>query len=399
MGDHFSKKIQTEKKSKVKPLAIIVIAFVCIIVIGLGTMFIINKQKEEKRQEEIVFQTKSLALAKEKRLEEERIAAEIAEQERIAAEKAEQERIAAEKAEQERIAAEKAEQERIAAEKAAAKKKAQEAARKAAEADKARAEQAKKEAALKEQQRAAEEKARLAAEKTERSKLSALIKSQELRLQAEQNEYYALMPEAIVNLPVETIMQNPELPNGCEIVSLAIVLNYLGHYVDKTMLSDLYLPKYEFRDVNKQRVGGDPNSVYCGNPRYKSGGYYCFAPPLVQAANSFMSTLDSDYRAIDATGADEAFLLSSLDAGNPVVAFTTLSMGDPVTYEPSKWIINGTNQTHVPFLNLHCVVLHGYDEEFIYIADPLKGNIKCRRSSFMSSFKGIGSRAVVFTQG
>ncbi|WMJ23931.1 C39 family peptidase [Paludicola sp. MB14-C6] len=281
----------------------------------------------------------------------------------------------------------KKEQERIAEE-----------ARKKAEEERIRKEKARLEAIRKEQQRAKEEKARLEAERKERSRLSSVIKSQEARLAEEQAEYSSLMPKAIVELPVENILQNPELPNGCEITSLAIVLNFLGLPVDKCILSDDYLPKIEFHDVNKQRVCGDPNVVYCGNPRYRSGGYYCFAAPLVKASNSILTAIQASYHGTDITGSNEQQLLSHLDAGRPVIAFTTLSMGDPVTYEPSKWIMNDNGDVHVPFLNLHCVVLYGYDEQFIYIADPLKGKIQCKRTSFMDSYQKIGSRAMVVEQ-
>ena len=39
-------------------------------------------------------------------------------------------------------------------------------------------------------------------------------------------------------LEVENIDQNPELPNGCEITSAAIVLQYLGFPVDKVTLAE-----------------------------------------------------------------------------------------------------------------------------------------------------------------
>lgn len=264
-----------------------------------------------------------------------------------------------------------------------------------AEEEQIRKEKAHLEAIWKEQQRAAEEKARLEAEIEERARLSSIINAQELRLANEQAEYISLNLEPIVNLPVKNIMQNPELPNGCEITSLAIVLNYLGYSVDKCILSDDYLPKVDFRDVNNKRVCGDPDQVYCGNPRYKSGGYYCFAQPLVIAGNKYLTEVGSKYRVTDITGSNEKQIISHLNEGRPVVAFTTLSMGDPITYEPSKWIMNDNGDVHIPYINLHCIVLYGYDDQFIYIADPLKGKIQCKRTSFFDSYYKMGSRAVV----
>ena len=44
-------------------------------------------------------------------------------------------------------------------------------------------------------------------------------------------------------LPVNTIYQKPELPNGFEITSATIVLNYLGFNVSKVTMADTYLHK------------------------------------------------------------------------------------------------------------------------------------------------------------
>lgn len=46
-----------------------------------------------------------------------------------------------------------------------------------------------------------------------------------------------------VYIDVPTVMQNPELPNGCEITSLTAVLNSKGYKVEKTEMADIYLPK------------------------------------------------------------------------------------------------------------------------------------------------------------
>ena len=48
---------------------------------------------------------------------------------------------------------------------------------------------------------------------------------------------------ASILLPVPQILQNPELPNGCEITSCCEVLHYLGFAPDKCELADYYLPR------------------------------------------------------------------------------------------------------------------------------------------------------------
>lgn len=383
MSQHMSKK---KKKIINTPLLITLIGLLCILLAVVGFYKVQSNKKQIEYEKRVEFETKALATAKANRLERER----IAEEKRIAAEKkAEEERIAAEKkAEEERIATEKkAEQERIAAER-----------RKKAEEERIRIKKAKAEALRKERERSKAEKARLDAEKRELARLRSVMKAQKENLLYEQSLYNEAMPTPIVDLPVSLIWQNPELPNGCEITAGAIVLNYLGYSYDKCTLADVYLPQVEFYDENKQRMGGDPNQVYCGNPRYARGGYYCFAKPLVDACNKALTDYSSSMTARDVTGSSEQQLLSYLDQGSPVIAFTTLSMGEAVKFEPSKWKIINTNQYHIPFINLHCVVLYGYDDEYIYICDPLEGRIQCKRSSFMKAYQSIGSRAVIITE-
>lgn len=313
-----------------------------------------EKLKAEREEEE-------RRIAEQKRLEEER-------------RKAEEERIAAQK---------KAEEERIAAE----KKRAEEEERRKA------AEEAAKQAEV-----IAAEKAKAEAEKAERKRISAQIKAQEANAAAENNEYWSRGITPVVDLGIRAILQNPELPNGCEVTALATVINSLNSYVSKTTLSDIYLPQFPFYTVgaDKQRAGGDPNLYFAGNPRSSFNAYYCFAGPIVSAANSYFSAVGMSNTAIDLTGADEAQLVHQLDMGYPVIAWGTLSMGDAYTFAPNAWIINEeTGEKHIPFLNLHCVVLTGYDDEFFLLADPIRGNVAVRRSTFMNAYRQIGSRAVV----
>ena len=80
-------------------------------------------------------------------------------------------------------------------------------------------------------------------------------------------------------LSVQNILQNPELPTGCEVTSAAILLNYYGYNTDKVWLCDNFLPKST--DFHGS-YGPDPNKVFVGNPKSSSGrGLYCHAPVIV----------------------------------------------------------------------------------------------------------------------
>ena len=116
-----------------------------------------------------------------------------------------------------------------------------------------------------------------------------------------------------VQLPVRTVLQNPELPNGCEAASLAALLKYKGVPADKLDLAYGYIPRGDIEETTDGRTG----------------------------------------------------------------------------------LLADTGETYVPYANLHCVVLAGWDGDTCTIADPLQGRRRVDAAAFLQCFRQMGSRAVV----
>lgn len=186
-------------------------------------------------------------------------------------------------------------------------------------------------------------------------------------------------------LNVSCILQNPDLPTGCEITSLAIVLNYLGYPVDKCTLSDNYLKKGAVGTVL-------PTEAFLGNPR-DNNSFGCYSPVIVDCANNYLSANNSSLKAIDLSGSSFESLFSELKAGNPIVIWATMDMAEP--YYSRTWNINGKNFTWKS--KEHCLVLTGYDIEknIVYVADPLKGNTTYPMNVFKDRYEKMFSQAVV----
>ena len=158
-----------------------------------------------------------------------------------------------------------------------------------------------------------------------------------------------------VKLDVKCVLQNPELPTGCEITSLATVLNYYGYDVSKTTLSDDFLEKSEDQIANFWKV-------FLGNPR-SSSSFGCYAQPITDAANKYLNTQDKKYTAVNYSGAKFEKLLKEVENGNPVIIWSTMygekenDLREP--FVTKKWEIDGkTIQWIAPE---HCMVLIGYD--------------------------------------
>lgn len=166
----------------------------------------------------------------------------------------------------------------------------------------------------------------------------------------------------LADFPVEN--QLPELPTGCEITSLSMVLNYYGFAADKCDLADRYLAKGKTGTV-------DFRKAFLGNPRDDTDSYGCYAPVIVEAANKYLSEQRSSFKAVNIIGAEPEDLFGYIDAGIPVIVWGTRFCEE--AQSTTVWNIDGETLTWI--YPEHCMVLVGYDSNMIYEADPLTGTI------------------------
>lgn len=201
-------------------------------------------------------------------------------------------------------------------------------------------------------------------------------------------------PEAPGTLAVEPVLQNPDLPNGCEAASLAALLRYAGVEADAVELAAAWIPREDFSYSGPDRFGPDPETAYVGDAASANGGWYCFAAPVAVGANNYLSFIGSDLRAEDLTGASFAELQEHLAAGRPVAVWFTQDYQDPRRNSGFTWTLP-SGETYTPYGNLHCVVLAGVEGEECLLADPLAGSTRVDRDTFERIYTAMGSRALV----
>lgn len=221
--------------------------------------------------------------------------------------------------------------------------------------------------------------------------VTADVKEEAMSAMADTHEIFLQADDELASkqciLPVKTVYQNPQLPNGCEITSATTVLNYLGFNVSKVTMADTFLPK-QFPYYNV-----DPNVAYMGNP-HTGQGWYCLPGPIVTAVNSYLSSIgNSQYVATDITGVSIDGLKKYIKNGHPIVFWATVGFSSPRKSHSFR-LPNG----EYPYTGLHCLVLKGYDEESMYIADPLGITSTVSIERFTSVFQGMGSRAVLIAE-
>lgn len=194
------------------------------------------------------------------------------------------------------------------------------------------------------------------------------------------------MQEERVKLDVHYIGQNPSLPNGCEITSLATVLEFLGFGISKEDLARDYLKKGDIGAANfYEEFVGDP---------FKTNSFGCYAPVIVDAADSYLEAAGSPLRATDLTGAAFKDLLLRVREGTPVIVWGAANIGTEPVFS-LEWIVDG--EYLVWKTNLHCMVLIGYDtrKNVVIVSDPLRGIKEYDMDAFIKRYKQFYSQAVV----
>lgn len=187
-------------------------------------------------------------------------------------------------------------------------------------------------------------------------------------------------------IPVKHISQNPELPTGCEVTSLTMVLNYLGFDVDKSYMADRYLDKLNSFD-------GSFYDYFIGDPS-SPDGFGCFAPAITRCANRYLTDNASSLKAFNISGAPLKRLFGEILDGNPVIVWTTSNWETPVTYT-DIWLNN--NSVFKWPNNEHCVVLIGFNLEknTVFLADPLSDIVERDLSEFAETYSSYYKQAVV----
>lgn len=184
----------------------------------------------------------------------------------------------------------------------------------------------------------------------------------------------------------ETVLQNPELPTGCEITALTQTLNYYGFDVDKEFMCDTFMPI----DFNGYYSMDD---VYLGDPR-SYNGFGCNAPVIEKAANDYFAYIGSDWYALDLTGINMDDVLYQIEQGRPVVVWSTMDQRES---QASFQFILGCGEEFWFNGYQHCLTVYGYDRNrgVVMVADPLVGNIEYDADRFGRIYEIMGSQAVI----
>lgn len=212
---------------------------------------------------------------------------------------------------------------------------------------------------------------------------------------AEHEEYkpvvIAIKDSVLLDAPV--IWQMPELPRGCEVTSLAMLLQHQGTYADKLTLSkEIKKNPAEYKLANGKIYFGDPNEGFVGNMyTYTQPGLGVYHKPIAELAERYLPG-----KIKDLTGADFIELKTHLSDGRPVWVITNTQFEKlhdsyfQTWYTPNGKVSVTTKE--------HSVLVTGYDKNYVYFNDPLSGekNKKAPMQDFLDAWVQMGRQAITY---
>lgn len=204
-----------------------------------------------------------------------------------------------------------------------------------------------------------------------------------------ENEVVQETDNSYCKLDVTPVLQLPELPTGCEITSLATVLNYYGYDISKTQLADEYLECGEVGET-------DPDEKFIGSP-YDEHSCGCFSNVIADAAKEFSEKNNCNFKVYNLYGLSLDDLYKYVESGKPVIIWSTIDLKE--TYRNITWDIDGKEISWRA--NEHCMVLIGYNKnnDTCIVSDPLQGIKEYPRELFNQRYGELDKQAVVIDKG
>lgn len=204
---------------------------------------------------------------------------------------------------------------------------------------------------------------------------------------------------AVIKIKEETIIdapavnQFPELPRGCEVTSLSMLLQHAGIQADKmTLAKEIKKNPEPYRIENGKIYFGHPNDGFIGDMySFDNPGLGVYHKPVKELAEKYMPGSIEDL-----TGSDFEDLKIHLSDGRPVwviinTAYKQLSDDFFQTWHTPSGKIQITYKEH-------SVLLTGYDQEYMYFNDPLTGekNKKAPKNDFEKAWVQMGKQAITY---
>ncbi|MCO7128128.1 C39 family peptidase [Sporolactobacillus shoreicorticis] len=187
------------------------------------------------------------------------------------------------------------------------------------------------------------------------------------------------------------VSQRPELPNGCEVTSLTMLLQSAGVRTNKMLLAE-QIKKVPFQSGKWK---GNPNEGFVGNMYHGSRanpGLAVYHGPIADLARRYLGG-----HVVDMTGRPWSAIEKQIALGKPVWTITSINF-QPVP--ASAWQNWPTKQGMIRItFKEHSVLLTGFDKKYVYFNDPLAGGpgSSSDKQAFIKAWHQFGNQALSYT--
>jgi len=212
------------------------------------------------------------------------------------------------------------------------------------------------------------------------------IKLEELHLYT---SFIEQLPDEM-QLEAPLIEQLPELPRGCEVTSLAMLLSFHGIDVDKMELAEnVKRNPAVFERKNGKTYFGNPHNGFVGDMfSFQTPGLGVYHKPIAKLAEQYAP----DKQIYDFTGGDFSEVIDQVGFGRPVWViinswYKELPESEFTTWHTEDGPIEITYREH-------SVLITGYDDEYVYFNDPLNYRDKASIENFEKAWIQMGKQAI-----
>lgn len=187
------------------------------------------------------------------------------------------------------------------------------------------------------------------------------------------------------------INQLPELPLGCEVTALAMLLQYNGFQVNKMELAEqLAMDPTPLTYDDQGMHWGNPYKGFVGDMSDRAKpGFGVFDKPIEALARKYAGE-----QVINLTGLDFTDITKIVQNGTPVWVIVSSTFSRQNNQKISWMTSDGPIVT---IRNEHSVLLTGVDGNYVYFNNPLKQDGKNNKKAiqpFTESWEMMGGQAI-----
>ncbi|MDR1538283.1 MAG: C39 family peptidase [Clostridiales bacterium] len=196
------------------------------------------------------------------------------------------------------------------------------------------------------------------------------------------------LPASVENYAPQ-LLQMPELPRGCEVTSLAMLIGSYGLNIDKIELSQRIAKDDTPYERKKGAIYyGNPNTGFVGSMlNLSKNGYGVYHEPIYNLLKEY-----APEAALDLTGCDFDDVMYFLSSGAPVWIITNARYTELPKSQFVEWI-TPEGRIEITYRE-HSVLVTGYDSSYIYFNDPMGLSERAPRERFIKAWEQMGRQAV-----